>query len=144
MPAPQEPLPYAPPPGAGISTRRVGGSWVIPAVRQAMKAKAAAASSSAYANVDTSNQEVDTHQYNPERQSLLAGQRGVFSASYATDPTAGLAAAPVSARSASSGAVLNHGPFGPMKLMRNDANSPYLYAPSPGEVSPMEYGHSYQ
>ena len=98
-----------------------------------MKAKAAAAS----------RVNVDAHQYAPERQSYLAGRRGVFSASYATDPSAGLGAAPVPARSASSSATLNHGPFVPMKLM-NEAHSPSVYAPSPEEVSPMEYRYSYQ
>jgi hypothetical protein len=139
MPVPQpsqEPRLYAPPSGAGNSTRRVGGSWVIPGVREAMKAKAGTAPNASRANVDA-------QQYAPERQSQLAG-RGVFSASYSTDPSAGLTAAPVPARSASSGAVLNHASFAPMKLMRNDANSPYLYVPSPEELSPMEYGQSYQ
>lgn len=148
MPAPQPSQAsrsYAPPSGASSSTRRVGGSWIIPGVREAMKAKATApASSASRVSVDTSMREVDSCQYDLQRESLLAGQRSVFSASYATDPSAGLVAVPVPARSASSGAVMNHGPFGPMKLMRNDANSPYLYAPSPEEVSPMEYGHSYQ
>ena len=139
MPVPQpsqEPRSYAPPSGAGNSTRRVGGSWAIPGDGEAMKAKTATAPNASRANVDA-------QQCAPERQSQLAG-RGVFSASYSTDPSAGFTAAHVPARSASSGAVLNHAPFGPMKLMRNDANSPYLYVPSPEALSPMEYGQSYQ
>jgi hypothetical protein len=130
---------YAPPPGAGNSSRRVGGSWVVSGV-QSIKPGAEGASRSI---VDTSSRESEVVQYDPERESLLARQRA-FSASYVTESSAGSAAAPVPARSVSSGVVLNHGPFGSFKLMRNEANSPYLYAPSPEEVSPLEHGRSYQ
>lgn len=85
------------------------------------------------------------------------GHRGVFSASYASpspdpsstgsSPTGMGAGMGINPRSASSGGMLEStAPFTQMQLLRNDADSPYLYAPSPDDASatgPVDQPYSF-
>lgn len=119
---------YAPPSGANKSSaRRVGGSWVA---REAMKTRG-----NVLRNV------VPHKDFEPS--SLK--KRAVFSASFASDPSStGSSPTGVNPRSASSGGMLESTePFTQMRLMRNDADSPYLYAPSPEESTGVDQPYAF-